>query len=172
MSFDIKFITRLPHLAAASLMLFTPIYSQSLAKSKHEPEAPNLNGTWVLDHSRSKLDSEIKDYVLTIVHKEPEIRFARRYKRGKREINENSVYYTDGRPQFIYQSSQQPDIRWRDKKLVVKTISKPTGGPVKLEFVTVEEWSVSTDKQTLTRTMTGTGPGVAWQTKAVFVRQP
>ncbi|MDX6289913.1 MAG: hypothetical protein QOH42_1712 [Blastocatellia bacterium] len=135
---------------------------------------PDLSGTWILDGSRSNLGSDITDYVLTIVHREPEIRFSKRYKRGKREIKEESIYHTDGRPEFgpmQGSNDSQPETRWRDNKLVRKSVIGPRTGPVNFEFVVYEEWAISPDSQTLTRTVTSTGPSVV-KSKAVFTRRP
>jgi len=139
---------------------------------------PNLSGTWVLDPSKSNPRSEIKDYVLTIVHNEPEIQFSKKFKRGKREISEETVYYTDGRPQFgdgQTPNGTLPEIRWRGQKLVRRTVTRPRGS-FELEFVNYEEWSLSADKQTLTRKMTTSGPGlragVFIESRAVFTRRP
>jgi len=137
---------------------------------------PNLSGTWVLDPSKSNPGSEVKDYVLTIVHREPEIRFSKKYKRGKREITEESIYHTDGRPEFgIHQgvNDSLPETRWRGQKLVRRTVTRARGS-VQLEFVNYEEWSISPDKQTLTRTISAAGSGLAanlvFKAKAVFKR--
>src|SRR5882762_4872439 len=84
---------------------------------------PNLTGTWLLDNSKSNLGSQVREYVLTIVHREPEIRFSKKYKRGKQEIKEEAVYYTDGRPAFgTHQGVNDPlpETRWRGQKLVIR----------------------------------------------------
>jgi hypothetical protein len=138
--------------------------SLSIAYGDSQKTAPpDLTGTWILDTSKSNLGSEIKDYILTIVHREPEIRFSKKYKRGKREISEESVYYTDGRPEFgAHQGVNDPlpETRWRSQKLIRRTVSRPHGS-LDLEFVNYEEWSISADKQILTRTMTTSGPGLS-----------
>jgi len=137
---------------------------------------PNLSGTWVLDPSKSNPRSEIKDYVLTIVHNEPEIQFSRKFKQGKREITAQEVYYTDGRPQFAAHQGVNdpiPETRWRGQKLTRRTVTRARGS-IQLEFVNYEEWTISPDKQTLTRTMSTSGPGLSAgifiKSKAVFKR--
>lgn len=131
---------------------------------------PDFSGTWQLDLSKSNVDDNIKDYVLTIVHREPEINFSKRYKRGKREVKEDYKYYTDGRPQFVARPSgdaTQPDVRWRGKTLSIKTVTRM---PMAIDSVTVEEWKLSDDQRTLVRTIRSTG--LSGEIKAVFVRQP
>lgn len=148
----------------------------SLAYGDSQKTPPDLSGTWVLDTSRSNLGSELKDYTLTIVHREPEIRFSKKYKRGKREIREESVYYTDGRPEFGNNQSVNdplPETRWRGQKLIRRSVTRAHGS-IDVQFVTYEEWSISADKQTLTRTTETSGPvlsgGIFAKSKAVFTR--
>ena len=138
----------------------------------------------------SSLDSEMKkkvvDYVLTIVHREPEIRMAKKYKESGREYSDEIVYYTDGRPEFSTakgRRSPEPVTRWQGNKLV-RTVSarlrdnpsvfarKVPSGPQTsppLEVVTTEEWTLSTDGKTLTRTIATSGV-VMSRVKYVFVR--
>src|SRR6185503_16317308 len=100
---------------AIQCLLLTVLLSLSLGNTQKKAP-PDLSGTWTLNPSKSNLGSEITDYVLTIVHNEPEIRFSKKFKRGKREISEETVYYTDGRPQFgdgQTPNASLPEIRWR-----------------------------------------------------------
>jgi hypothetical protein len=163
------------HLIAVVCLFLATSFGLAHGDSQKTPP-PDLSGTWVLDSSRSNLGSEIKDYVLTVVHREPEIRFSRKYKRGKREIIEESIYHTDGRPEFgAHQgvNDSLPETRWRGQKLVRRTVSRARGS-VDLEIVNYEEWSISPDKQTLTRTMNAAGSGLSanvfFKSKAVFKR--
>jgi hypothetical protein len=161
-------------IAVCLLIGTTVCVAQGNNQKSRDKVRPDLSGTWVLDKSRSNLGSDITDYVLTIVHREPEIRFSKRYKRGKREIREELIYHTDGRPEFSPMqgsNDSQPETRWRDNKLVRKSVTGPRTGPVNFEFVTYEEWVISPDSQTLTRTVTSTGPGLL-KSKAVFTRSP
>ena len=162
---------------AVQCLLLTVLLSVSFGNTQKKVP-PDLTGTWILDPAKSNLGSEITDYVLTIAHNEPEIRFSKKFKRGKREISEEAVYYTDGRPQFgdgQTPNGPLPEIRWRGQKLVRRTVTRPRGS-FELEFVNYEEWSLSSDKQTLTRKMTTSGPGlragVFIESRAVFNRRP
>jgi len=122
-----------------------------------QSEPPNLSGEWILDANRSKLDKEVHDYSLTIVHQESEIRFSKRYWRGKREIKEQATYHTDGRADVDSRMgiNDRLETRWRGKKLVHKITSGLNGSQsFNLQFVTYEEWVLSDDQQTLTRTNT------------------
>jgi hypothetical protein len=135
----------------------------------------DLNGTWILDESRSNLGNEISDYVLTIVHREPEIRMSKRYQRGKRETKEEIVYYTDGRPEpdpRLRPNDPLPETRWRGNKLVRRVVTRPVGsGSLDFQVASYEEWVASQDKQILTRTITITmGSAIISKKKAVFRR--
>jgi hypothetical protein len=131
---------------------------QTKPKTTH-PDVPDLSGKWVLDRTRSNLDKEIHDYSLDVIHDASEIRFSKKYWRGKREIKEEVVVHTDGR--FDVDPSLgvngQSETRWRGQNLIRKittSLGPANGYPVNLKFVTFEEWVISGDRQTLTRTIT------------------
>jgi hypothetical protein len=114
------------------------------------------------------------DYVLTIVHREPEIRIAKKYKKSGRGYSEEAVYYTDGRPEISSGGGlRDPEsiTRWQGNKLVRRTTFGPdrfqTFSP--LETVTTEELNLSPDGKTLTRTITNSGM-IMGRVKYVFVR--
>lgn len=150
-----------PNLIAVCL-LFTALASGQAQQGKSSPVQTvptNLNGEWILDPHRSKLDKEIHDFSLTIVQSESEIRFSKRYWRGKREIKEQAIYHTDGRPDIVPKMgiNDRFETRWQGKKLVHKVtsgISQNVGFPANLHFIVYEEWVISDDQQTLSRTMT------------------
>jgi hypothetical protein len=124
---------------------------------------PDLSGVWVLDTSQSKLRDKVVDYVLTIVHQEPEVKMTKKYKQENREHFDEVIYYTDGRPEFNSRKGYrdpEPVTRWQGNKLVRKSAAAPTRiiqtfPPMKI--VTTEEWELSSDGKTLTRTITTTG---------------
>ena len=163
-----------PNLAAPCL-IFVALASVGQARQgKSKPvqsEPSNLSGEWALDPNRSKLDKEIHDYSLTIVQQESEIRFSKRYWRGKREIKEQATYHTDGRADVDSRMgiNDRLETRWRGKKLVRKISSGLNGSQsFNLQFVTYEEWVISDDQQTLTRTITSAAGNLLSQ--AVFLR--
>jgi hypothetical protein len=151
--------------------------AQSTKLDSSKKSKPDLNGTWVLDDSRSNLNSgqkdKIVDYVLHIVHREPEIRIVKKYKQRGREFREETIYYTDGKPEFSSRTGRrdpEPITRWRGDKLVRKSTARmkvETFPP--MEIVTSEEWELSSDGKTLTRTITNTGL-VFRKLKYVFIR--
>ena len=128
---------------------------------------PDLSGVWALDDSRTEVDprlrDKVQDYVLTIVHKEPEIRMTKTYEQHGRKKTEESIYYTDGRPEFHSRSgyNSEPETRWRGNKLVRKSVTSPYGGSsgifTKLDTVLIEEIELSADGKTLTRTISHSG---------------
>jgi hypothetical protein len=92
------------------------VNNNSTAKTR-----PNLSGVWVLDNSRSKITDKVVDYVLTIIHKEPEIKMTKKYKHDNREHLEEVIFYTDGQPEFNSKKGArdpEPVTRWHGNKLV------------------------------------------------------
>jgi len=138
-----------------------------VAQAKNPSKAktrPDLSGVWALDNSKSKPIEKVSNYVLTIVHQEPQIRMTRKYTQGGREHTVEVTYYTDGRPESNPQrrvGDPEPIIRWQGSKLVRRAISTPAGMTghafPPLEIVTREEWELSPDRTTLTRTITNSG---------------
>jgi hypothetical protein len=166
-------------LGSISLLLTLSVcLAQSDGRKSNKKTPPDLSGVWMLDYSRSSLDAATKkkmvDYVLTIVHREPEIRIAKKYKKSGREYSEEIVYYTDGRPEISSGGGlRDPEsiTRWQGNKLVRRTTFGPdrfqTFPP--LETVTTEELNLSPDGKTLTRTITNSGM-IMGRVKYVFVR--
>ena len=149
-----------------SVIVLVTVLAMSFAQTTTKPD---LTGVWTFDESRSKIDTRVadklQDYVLTIVHKEPEIRVTRSYRQDGRDHTEESIYYTDGRPEFNSRTGRkdsEPVTRWRGQKLVRRTVTKLTGNSPAtfppLEAVTTEEWELSADGKTLTRTVILSGP--------------
>lgn len=147
-----------------SIFLLFLVFGVSVAQTKNSKTTaiPDLSGVWALDRSQSEIDPRLKepDYVLTIVHKEPEIRLTRTFEKNGRKFNEETIYYTDGRPEFHAHGgyNSEPETRWRGKKLVRKVVTSPNGGGsgifTTLPIVMVEEFVLSADGKTLTPTIT------------------
>ncbi len=135
---------------------------------------PDLSGKWTLDNSRSTIGSDVTDHLLTIEHQEPQIIFSTRYKLKKREINEQVVYYTDGRPGIdrrVSPGDPAPKTFWQGRKLVRILLTQPRG-LMNFQFETREEWVLSADLQTLTRATETRGRSTIMSSRAVFVRVP
>jgi hypothetical protein len=143
-------------------LILSVCVAQSTKNDSNKKTRPDLSGTWVLDNSRSQIKDKVVDYVLTIVHREPEIRITKKYKQGGRDYLEELVYYTDGKPEFNSRPGHR-DLetltRWRGNKLFRRITSGAKGiqSSPPLEIVTTEEWELSTDGKTLTRTILTTG---------------
>jgi len=166
-------------LGGISLILTLSVcLAQSGGKKSGKKTPPDLSGTWTLDYSRSSLDPALKrqtlDYVLTIVHREPEIRITKKYKQSGSEKSEEIVYYTDGRAELTSRGGH-PDpesiTRWQGDKLVRRTTYGLDGVQTSppLEVVRTEEWKLSLDGKNLTRTITNSGM-VMSKVRYVFVR--
>lgn len=159
--------------------LFSVLSVGAAQSPKHKTDnKPDLSGVWVLDSSRSRIQNKVSDYVLTIVHREPEIRMTKRYRFEGSEHLEEVIYHTDGKPEYNSQLGRvdpEPVTRWRGNKLVRKGRSVPTGISVQtfppLEVTVTEVWELSTDGKTLMRTLTTSGVILSKQ-KYVFNRSP
>ena len=143
---------------AVVLVLVCSICFSQPADDPSRKAKPDLTGVWLLKRVQSvendRAEDKITDYVLTIIHKEPEIKMIVQFKRGGRDHLFQTIYYTDGRPELNPSfSDPQPFTGWRGKKLVRVTTSGPPGsiGTGQEARVTVE-WELSDDGVTLTRT--------------------
>lgn len=135
------------------LLAVTAGFSQGEKTTANKRGKPDLSGTWILDKTRSaKVDY---DLTLNIVHREPEITITRTFVDAAGERKEESVYYTDGRGDAITDNLQhidKPVTKWRGTTLIRESVHVTRG--TKFEVVTTEQWSLSKDGQTLTRTVT------------------
>ena len=165
-----------------SVFLLCLVFGVSVAQTKNGSKTktiPDLSGVWALDEANSKIDprlrDKVEDYVLTIVHKEPEIRLTKTYRQHGRKQTEESIYYTDGRPEYHSGTGKDPEpvTRWRGNKLVRRTVTSLSGGISgtfpPLETVMTEELELSADGKTLTRTITHSGTFMA-KLRYVFSR--
>jgi len=164
-----------------SILLLCLVFGVSVAQTKSSSKTttrPDLSGVWAFDESRSEIDPRLnpeRDYVLTIVHKEPEIRLTRTFERHGKKFTEETIYYTDGRPEFHSSTGydSEPETRWRGKKLVRRVVTSPYGGSTgiftNLPITTYEEIELSADGKTLTRTISHENGFIAKQ-RYVFNR--
>jgi hypothetical protein len=160
------------------LLFIVPVVCFAQGKEKRSAPKPDLTGAGVLDEANSTTDlgekDRITDYTLTIMHHEPEIKMSKRYRQGGREVSDDVTYYTDGRPEYSSLSGvrdPEPTTRWRGRRLVRRSV-KELHGPLKLRIETEEEWLLSEDGQTLTRTVLNLGMGRDSKSKYVFTRLP
>ena len=131
-------------------------------KSGHGQLArPDLSGTWILVQSKSSLgkskkQDDITDYTLTIVHRDPEIRITKRFKKGGRRYVEEWSYYTDGRQEMLPEAGKTETLtKWRGRKLyrrITSTLNMPFSS-LPEETVTQEVWEISEDGTLLMRTI-------------------
>lgn len=127
--------------------------AQAETQSADEQARPGLSGTWILDKSKSpKMDAD--EFTLVIVHREPEIKITEKSLKDGRELINESVHYTDGRSDSDNSEGdryQKVKIRWKGDTLIRESIYTTRG--TKFEMVTTEEWKLSKDNKTLTRTV-------------------
>ena len=170
--------TRIASVGLLLLPMATLCLAQSQPSQKQSQQVgPDLSGVWLLDESRSNVGSgkdRVSEYVLTIVHREPEIRMTKKYKRSGRQFTEELIYYTDGRPELKGgRLDSQSTTRWRGGKLVSTSRALPAGMRTDppLEVITTDEWELSKNGQTLTRTIITTG-AIVLKSRFVFIRSP
>ena len=136
---------------------------------------PDFSGKWTIDKSRTNIRSNlsnITDHLLTIEHREPEIRFSTHYKRKNKDVNSELVYYTDGRPGIdprVAIGDPPPKTMWQDNKLV-RILTTAPKGPFRVQAETREEWVMSADRETLTRITTSSLRDTVLSTRTVFLR--
>jgi hypothetical protein len=165
-----------------SVFFLCLVFGVSVAQTKNSTKTttrPDLSGVWAFDKSRSEVDPRLRNkeedfVVLTIVHKEPEIRLIKTYELHGRKLTSESIYYTDGRPEsHSGVKDPEPETRWRGNKLFRKSVTSPNGGSsgifTSLEIVLTEEFELSADGKTLTRTITHSGV-FAGKQRYVFTR--
>lgn len=144
---------------------------------------PDLNGSWVLDKSRSNFGrfsqtpfakSEI---TMKIALNDPEFHLTRNLKtEGKEAQPVDWVYYTDGRgetnPPFMGRDPMKSKTKWDGSKLVAKssTTRQANGYDVKLDIE--EKWELSKDGKNLIDTLTFSTTEGFSEVKLVYNRAP
>jgi len=148
------------------LLIITICAGQNNKNISIEHSVPDLNGTWVLDESKSRLkpspNEKVTDYVLIITHHEPEIRFDNRFKKNGVYSSRDWLYYTDGRSEAsALGQDMEVTTKWKGKKLFrrITTVRRNPFNNVSEQTVTEEEWVLSEDAQTLTRTISRSSAG-------------
>lgn len=139
------------------IVVATICVAQDKNASGQRPK-PNLSGTWVLDLNKSSLGKRQKEglteYLLVIAHRDTEIKMVRRIKKGGREVVDDLIYYTDGRPGFLPVSGNiETKTTWRKNKLYRRSTSSINILSVLHQSVTEDEWRLSEDGATLVRTI-------------------
>ena len=157
--------------------------AQSDSKKTESKIIPDLNGTWILDKSKSYADPKLKlestDITLVIIQREPEIKMIRKItQNGQESVEEAEYITTKSLNDSVSGQNTKLITKWNGRKLVTRkltetTIMKIDGRPVKMEFM--EEWEVSKDSKTLTQRIYVThalSPPAPPTSKFVFTRVP
>jgi hypothetical protein len=131
----------------------TVCFAQTESPGSNKQTKPDLSGTWILDKSKSpKVDAD--KFTLVIVHRGPEIKITEKLSKDGRELVKETVHYTDGRSDSYVAKGKdysQVKISWQGKALVIENTHTTTG--TRFEIVTREEWKLSNDNKSLTRTV-------------------
>ncbi len=141
------------------------VYGQR-AKSETKP---NLSGMWALDRNRSKMSRlpSGAEETIEITHAAPELKI-RRYLTVNGKMTEKELtYFTDGRgetnPATIWISTNrdstsspaketQSKTKWETGRIVTRATLRVMIGIHAIEEDVVDEWVLSPDGKTLTRT--------------------
>lgn len=135
------------------LIAATTCFAQTETERSNKQWKPDLSGTWLLDKSKSR-EVDADHFTLVIVHLEPEIRITEKLEKDGRRWTKELVHYTDGRSDTNIEQGEhysKTKIRWQGNTLVREQLHTSFG--VKFEMVTTEEWKLSKDNKSLTRTI-------------------
>lgn len=109
---------------------------------------------------------------MTKAQTEQEIKTSTRIKNNGKETFEETTYYLDGR-KVETSNGGEVKTKWTRKKLVITTksvVRALTIGDAHPQMETKEEWDVSKDGNTLTRTLSGSASlGMPSPPKSKFV---
>jgi len=149
-------------------------------KKKDAPARPNFSGTWTFNPKKSDYynnpDDPALQESLTVSHAEPELKVTRTFHRWNgEERTAELLYYTDGRGEknavvgrdkVTLSGTAETETKWKGARLVIRGRQRlqMLGDVRDVNFT--EKWELSSDGQTLTRTIsydvlweTGGGPG-------------
>lgn len=149
----------------ASLFLLTLV---TFSAGQNRSDKPNLSGTWRLIEAKNmpKLKDDFTK-TLVIVHQEPEIKMATQIKDDGLEKKLEQIYFSDSRgevnPGFGENQTLKSKTKWRGTKLETRyvlaiTVRGPAGEPYNIKLDIAEKWELSKDGNTLTKTVSVSGP--------------
>lgn len=151
------------------LMCFVSLVAMCFGQSSNTPK-PDLSGTWEFDGARSNVAKSKKNSSpeqLKITHNDPELIIRRKIEiRGVPE-EQDLTYYTDGRSEknpttdwlttnpgsdSFKPAETASKTTWSKDKIVTRSISRSYAGTAIIEFEIIDEWKLSSDGKTLTKT--------------------
>ena len=130
---------------------------------------PDLSGTWEFDAARSNIVKSNKSAPeqIKITHHDPELTIHRKVSIDGVQEERDLTYYTDGRgetnPTTAWVTTNPGSESWRPhetksktswskNKVVTRSLSQTLGSGAVFEFEIVDEWQLSSDGKTLTKT--------------------
>jgi hypothetical protein len=145
---------------------------------------PDLSGTWEFDAARSNFArSRSSPEQIKITHHDPELIIRRKIIVNRVSEERELTYYTDGRGEknpttswvttnpgsdSFKPSETASKTTWSKDKIVTRSVSRFYAGAETMEFEIIDEWRLSSDGQTLTKT-TRTVPMRTVNSNGVFV---
>ncbi|HXT63291.1 MAG TPA: hypothetical protein VN696_09670 [Pyrinomonadaceae bacterium] len=154
-------------------------------QSNKTPVRPDFTGTWELDAARSNVAKSKKSSPerIKITHHDPELTIRRKVSIDGVAEERDLIYYTDGRgetnPTTAWvttnpgsESYRPRDTKskttWNKTKVVTRSVSQSFASGGVFEFEIVDEWRISSDGKSLTKT-TKTVPNRNLTGNAAFV---
>ena len=146
---------------------------------------PDLSGIWEFDAARSNVATSKKSSPerIKITHHDPELTIRRQVSVNGVKEERDLTYYTDGRgetnPTTAWVTTNPGSESWRPRetkskttwsktKVVTRSLSQTFGSAAVFEFEIVDQWGLSSDGKTLTKT-TKTVPNRNLTGNAAFV---
>ena len=135
----------------------------------NKPSKPDLSGTWEFNaaHSTGVKSKKNSAERIKITHHDPELTIRRKISVNGVQEERDLTYYTDGRgetnPTTAWvttspgsESARPPETKskttWSKNKVVTRSVSQTFGSAGVFEFEIVDEWRLSSDGKTLTKT--------------------
>jgi hypothetical protein len=152
-----------PSIVTASALVFVAL--------AHVYAAPNLNGEWKLNATKSNYGPVPKPDVMIrkITHKDPSLSISTYQKGQQGEVTTELKYTTDGKPTVntVQGSETRGTAKWQGNQLLVENERSFQGTQLK----TTETWTLSPDGKTLTIATHITLPQQALDLQLVFDKQ-
>lgn len=129
---------------------------------------PDLSGTWELDAARSRIGTQTgRLEQIKITYQDPQLIIRRKVNINGVPEERDLIYYTDGRgetnpttswvtaepgPNASRPSLTTSKTTWSKDKIVTRSLSRSHAGAAIVEFEIIDEYRVSTDGKSLTKT--------------------
>jgi hypothetical protein len=134
----------------------------------NEPAKPDLSGTWEVEapHQKKAKATDIPPEQIKITHRDPELIIRRTVQNDGVAEERELIFYTDGRGETNtraglttntgFESWQPRETEsktiWSKDKIVTRSVEQSISSAAIYVHETVDEWQLSSDGKTLTKT--------------------